>query len=214
MDALDILKKDWNKKENQNFPKLSYNDIYKMILKKSSSIVKWIFIISLLEFSFWTIISLGIKDTDDMIRIKETGAGTALNVLMVLSYSILFYFFYLFYTNYRKISTTDNAKILMENILKTRRTVKHYVLFNLVFIVISTITVLIIELQQDEVLISKIDIATANGDEALLYFKIILGTCAILAITIGLLLGFYYLIYGILLKRLNKNYNELKKIDL
>lgn len=32
MDELEILKKDW-KKEGKNFPKLSYDDIYKMILK-------------------------------------------------------------------------------------------------------------------------------------------------------------------------------------
>ncbi len=52
MDELDLLKKDWNKGDSK-YPKLSYNEIYKMILKKSSSIVKWIFIISLLEFGFW-----------------------------------------------------------------------------------------------------------------------------------------------------------------
>ena len=34
MDELDILKKDWQKQEDK-LPKLSYNEIYKMILKKS-----------------------------------------------------------------------------------------------------------------------------------------------------------------------------------
>ena len=62
MDELDILKKDWNK-EKVDYPKLSYDDIYKMILKKSSSIVKWIFIISILEFAFWIGISLLMKGT-------------------------------------------------------------------------------------------------------------------------------------------------------
>ncbi|MDW5288215.1 hypothetical protein [Formosa sp. PL04] len=214
MDELDLLKKDWNKTENQNFPKLSYNDIYKMLLKKSSSIVKWIFIISLLEFLFWTIISLSIKDTEKMTRLKETDAGTILSGLTVLSYIILFYFFYLFYRNYRKISATDNAKILMENILKTRRTIKHYVLFNLLFIIISTIVVLLIEFKQDELLISRVNEAATNGNTLLFYSKLILITAAILTVTIGLLLGFYWLIYGILLKRLNKNYKELKKMDL
>ena len=44
MDELEFLKKDW-KKQEADFPKLSYNEIYKLIRKKSSSIVKWIFII-------------------------------------------------------------------------------------------------------------------------------------------------------------------------
>lgn len=54
MDELELLKKDWQKDDN-NYPKKSYNEIYKMILKKSSSIVKWIFIISILEFILWEI---------------------------------------------------------------------------------------------------------------------------------------------------------------
>jgi len=33
MDELELLKKDWQT-EKKEFPKLSYNDIYKMILKK------------------------------------------------------------------------------------------------------------------------------------------------------------------------------------
>ena len=32
-------------------------------------------------------------------------------------------------------------------------------------------------------------------------------------LVVGLLIAFYWLIYGILLKKLNKNYKELKKID-
>ena len=48
MDELELLKKDWQKKD-ANIPQLSYNDIYEMIWKKSSSIVKWILIISILD---------------------------------------------------------------------------------------------------------------------------------------------------------------------
>ena len=57
MDELELLKKDWQKDDN-NYPKKSYNEIYKMILKKSSSIVKWILIISILEVLLWTGISV------------------------------------------------------------------------------------------------------------------------------------------------------------
>ena len=53
MKELDLLKKDWNK-QNTDFPKLSYDDIYKLIHKKSSSIVKWILIICIAELIFWT----------------------------------------------------------------------------------------------------------------------------------------------------------------
>lgn len=213
MDELELLKKDWQK-EDSKYPKLSYDEIYKMILKKSSSIVKWIFIISLLEFVFWTLISFGLKDTESMKRFEEYDADLVLIPLSVLGYIILVYFFYLFFKNYKTISATDTAKRLMENILKTRRTVKYYVAFNLIYLVIATIAVLFIEFDQDQQLIGKLNEASANGDVFKLYATIIISVFVVLAVFIAVLLLFYYLIYGLLLKKLNRNYKELKKMEV
>ena len=213
MDELDLLKKDWKKSESE-FPKLSYSDIYGMILKKSSSIVKWIFIISLLEFGLWLILSFALKDTKGMERFNNYDADMILIPLSVVGYIILAYFFYLFYKNYRNISVTDNAKILMENILKTRRSVKNYVAFNLIYLAVSVVIVMFIQFDQDEVFIAQIQQAAANGELIKYYVIIILTTMAFLAIAIGILLLFYWLVYGILLRRLNRNYKELKKLEL
>lgn len=213
MDELELLKKDWNKKDG-NYPKLNYNEIYNMILKKSSSIVKWIFIISLLEFVFWGIISFALKDSEAMQRFKEYNVESIIIPLTIIGYIILAYFFYLFFKNYRTISVTDNAKVLMENILKTRRTVKHYVAFNLIFLVLSTIAVLFIEFDKNTELIGQVEQASANGEVFKFYAIIILTTFLLLAVVVAVLLLFYYLFYGILLKRLNKNYRELKKMEV
>ncbi|MBT8267536.1 MAG: hypothetical protein KJO41_04450 [Bacteroidia bacterium] len=212
MDELERLKKDWKNQED-TYPKLSYNEIYKMILKKSSSIVKWIFIISLLEFAFWAVISFAFKDADSIVRFKEYHAENIMIPMTILGYLILIYFFYRFYTNYKTISATDSAKKLMENILKTRRTVKQYVGFNLIYLFISTFVALGILFDRDENFSEIIDKASANGELFKLYATTILVTLFALAIAIGLILGFYYLIYGILLKRLNSNYSELKKLE-
>ncbi len=213
MDELDLLKKDWKKDDNK-FPKLSYNEIYQMILKKSSSIVKWIFIISLLEFAFWTFISFFLKDTESMKRFEQYDADAVFIPLMVVGYIILGYFFYLFFKNYRTISVTDNAKVLMENILKTRKTVKQYVAFNLIYLVISTVVVLFLEFDRDQQVIDQVNQAAANGEAFKFYAGIIIVTVLLLAAAIGLLLFFYWLVYGILLKRLNRNYKELKKLEV
>jgi amino acid transporter len=213
MDELELLKKDWQK-EDSKYPKLTYNEIYKMILKKSSSIVKWIFIISLLEFVFWTLISFGLKDTESMKRFQEYDADIILIPLSVLGYIILAYFFYLFFKNYKTISATDTAKSLMENILKTRRTVKHYVAFNLIYLVVATVLVLFIEFDQDQQLIGKLNEASANGDVFKFYATMIISVFVVLAVFIVILLLFYYLIYGLLLKKLNTNYRELKKLEV
>lgn len=213
MDELDLLKKDWNKGDNK-FPKLSYNEIYKMILKKSSSIVKWIFIISLLEFALWTFISFFLKDTESMKRFDQYDADAVFIPLMVIGYIILAYFFYLFFKNYKTISATDNAKVLMENILKTRKTVKQYVAFNLIYLVISTIVVLFLEFDRDQQVIDQVNQAAANGEAFKFYAGIIIATILLLVVAIGVLLLFYWLVYGILLKRLNRNYKELKKLEV
>jgi len=213
MDELDILKKDWQK-DDSRYPKLSYDEIYRMILKKSSSIVKWIFIISILEFIFWTIISFALKDADFNKKFESYHAENIWLPFMILGYCILAYFFYKFFMNYRTISVTDNAKLLMENILKTRRTVRYYVAFNLIYLVVGAFLVLGIEFKRDPDIVASINEATANGEILKFYAVTILITTLIFAVCIGLFLLFYYLIYGLLLKRLNTNYRELKKLEV
>tara|TARA_R110002073_G_scaffold24309_3_gene82254 strand:+ start:4308 stop:4949 length:642 start_codon:yes stop_codon:yes gene_type:complete len=213
MDELELLKKDWEK-DNKDYPKLSYNDIYKMILKKSSSIVKWIFIISILEFVLWSVISFALKDADFNKKFQEYNAENIMIPFMILGYIIIAYFLYMFFMNYRTISVTDNAKVLMENILKTRRTVKQYVAVNLGFMIVSAFVVLSIQFNRDEEIISIIEKSSANGELFKFYAISIITTLLVLAVLIGVLLLFYYLIYGILLKRLNKNYKELKKLEV
>ncbi|WP_372919543.1 hypothetical protein [Salegentibacter sp.] len=211
MDELDILKKDW-KQQEATLPKLSYNEIYKMLWKKSSSIVRWIFIISILELLFWGVLNILLSDGEfwkrmEIIHLKEFTVG-----VYILSYAITFYFIYRFYRNYKKISSTDDAATLMKNILTTRKTVKYYV----GFIIISTA---LTSLVYAYFTIFHHAATTEVTDPAKYSFSItqwLVLTAAIifsLAIFLGLLWLFYRLIYGILLKRLNKNYKDLKNLE-
>lgn len=212
MNELDLLKKDWNKQDN-NFPKLSYDEIYKMILKKSSSIVKWIFIISLLEFVFWFVISFLVKGKSLSGQMEELDMDHILIPFSAISYVVLIYFFYLFYKNYRNITATDNAKMLMESILKTRKTVKYYVIFNLAALIVGTIIGAFYALGHSPEIVKKMELAASQGETVKVYVGIIITFFLILAVIIVLLLGFYWLIYGLLLKRLNRNYRELKQLE-
>ncbi|MEW4925495.1 hypothetical protein [Algibacter sp. 2305UL17-15] len=213
MDGLDLLKKDW-KKDDKDYPKLSYDELYKMILKKSSSIVKWIFIISLLEFVFWFGISFLLKGTSFSGKMEALDLNAILIPISIVSYIVIFYFFYLFYKNYKNISATDNSKTLMENILKTRRTVKYYVIFNLAMIVLGAILGTYYAINHDPELITKIQQASANGNTFAVYAGIMAAIILVLAIAIGALILFYWLIYGLLLRRLNRNYIELKRLEV
>lgn len=211
MDELELLKKDWQ--ENQKFPKLSKQEIYALLHKKSSSIVKWIFILSLIEFGFWTVLALFMKDTEAQQRFDSYEIDHIMIPFMVIGYLILGYFFVTFYKNYKKISSTDSVKLLMKNILNTRKTVKQYVLFNLVFIYISLVIGVWIEMDKNpdfQLITSKF---TETNEYLVMYGIVALLTLLMMVALTGILLGFYYLVYGILLKRLKKNYKVLKEIE-
>lgn len=201
MKELDLLKKDWKKNDN-SFAQVSENDIYKMIHKKSSSIVKWIFIISIIEFIILN--SLSFMLPDEKINKSET-IEFFITVLDYLSYGVALFFMYLFYKNYRSISVTSNTKKLMECILNTRKTVRYYIGYNLFIAFFVSVVLLSNEIQ--------IKSATGNDDGARIFFICIL-MLVFVVVLVGIVWLFYQLIYGILLKKLNRNYTELKKIDL
>ena len=56
MDELELLKKDWQK-NNNTFEKKSTSDLYAMLHKKSSNIVKTLFYISIAELAFWILVN-------------------------------------------------------------------------------------------------------------------------------------------------------------
>ena len=214
MDELELLKKDWET-SSKNYREFNKEELYKIISKRSSSIVKWIFIISLLEFGFWTLISLGFNGSEDLKKIQSYDVNYILYPLTILGYVVLIYFFYVFYKNYKTISATDNTKMLMERILKTRRTVRHYVIFNLVFMCISIVIGVYIELTNNpevQILLNRIE-SEGDGNITVFYLIVVGLSIVAMALVSAVLIGFYYLIYGLLLKRLKSNYKDLKELE-
>ncbi|WP_026706143.1 hypothetical protein [Flavobacterium soli] len=213
MEGLDLLKKDWKKNEN-SFEQVSETQIYKMIHKSSSSIVKWIFIISLLEFALWSLIAFCMKDSEVMQKFNSYHVEHIMLPFTVIGYIVLVYFFFQFFMNYRKISATDNSRVLISNIIKTRKKVYQYVWFNIIYGIISSIIVTYIQLTHDQDIIEMIHQFDQDGKGTLIYGIYFLMVFVFMALFVGLIWLFYRLIYGVLLKRLYKNYEELKKIDL
>jgi uncharacterized membrane protein len=174
-------------------------------------------IISIIEFVFWNIISLGFLDEK---YIKDKYGKDIFEYVIeintifnIISYIVVIIFIYLFYKNYKSISTTNSTKKLMSDILKTRKTVQCYVWFNILFFVVGTLILLYVQFAYDSRYESYIEKIHQDGTHMLLYKAIGRITGLILLIVLIFWL-FYRLLYGILLRRLNANYKELKKIDL
>ena len=212
MDELEFLKQNW-KKQEEDLPRLSYDQIYRMLKKRSASIVKWIFVISIAELLLSTLLSIWLADADywkDMDRIHLKGFTIG---FYVLSYIITFYFIYRFYKNYQKISATDDAATLMSNILRTRRTVKTYIAYVLISSAFSAIVVTFFTVRNHQA-IQKVENAAKYTFDGLDWAKFVLAFLVVLIVFLGLLWLFYKLLYGILLRRLKRNYRELKRLEV
>jgi len=212
MDELDKLKNHWQKNEAA-FPQVSEKEIYGMLHKKSSSIVKWILIISILEFAFQLSLSFLLKDTPGSKQIEAIDIDYIMIPLTLLSYAIMIYFFRLFYINYKKITATDSVRNLMSSILNTRKTVSNYIYVNLSYILVSFIIILVTYINKDEHFAAMFHKSEVHGNAVKLYLLSALLILITLVIIIGTVWLFYKLLYGLLLKKLHRNYEELKKID-
>jgi len=210
MDGLDLLKKDWDKESSKK--KLSVKDIYPMLQKKSSSIVKTLFYISVAELVFWILVNSIPYFTSDKYKQRLDVVfenDYIFTGLTILSYAIILLFVYLLYTSYKSISITDSAKKLMESILKTRKIIKYYVLYNLIVAGLSLIIGFYYALHNAPN--TAIDFSSISDKKMAMIILVITLFTAVFVLIIWL---FYKLIYGLLLKRLNRNYKELKKLEV
>jgi len=212
MDELDKLKNHWKQNEPR-FPQISEKEIYGMLHKKSSSIVRWILIISILEFVFQVALTVLLNDNTGAQPLHDLNIDYIMIPMTVIGYGIILYFVYVFYMRYKKISATDNVKTLMANILNTRKAVSNYIYTNLAFIIVSFVVLVFVLFNTDPDLINAIQKSEANGEKITFYLTIFVFLVICIAIFIVVVWLFYRLLYGFLLKRLNRNYDELKKID-
>ncbi|WP_373518449.1 hypothetical protein [Pricia sp.] len=217
MDELELLKKDWQRK-GEALPKLTYDEIYRMLWKKSSSIVKWMFYISLIELVFWIVMSALPFFWSSFKKNLEQTYGNGDQVFFIASsvfgILIVLIFIYYLFKSYKAISTVDSVKKLMESILRTRLIVRYYVVYNLIMAVIMTLYTFYTLFTHDKKTIQLLDTVKDNGSE--LRFWLVSGLIVLAGIgfMVGIIWLFYRLVYGILLKRLNTNYKELKRLEV
>lgn len=214
-DELELLKRDWQKKEAE-LPTLSYDEIHKMIWKKSSSIVKWILVISILEFTLPQLLIFAPPMEEAMQIYDNIGVSNYLFALSLVIYAVAIYFIYQFYRRFKEISVLDNSKNLMKKILKTRKTVKHYVLFSLSMIMVTIIIMIVgVYLNEDITHIVpelKDRLQDISPDKLKITLMLTIG---IIGILLTLLMGcVYFVLYGLLLRKLNKNYAELRQLEI
>lgn len=210
MDLLEKYKNVWSNQPEER--KLSPVEIYKIAHSKSSSIVKWIFIVGIIEFVFWGVINFFIPE--DFYKIyKDLQLETFLKIFTVLHYVVLIAFLYMFYKNYRNISLIENTKKLIHKILKVRKTVGYYVYYNLAIIVLTSFVLNAKLFSDPEKHMDVLNPQNLSMDLSQMITISIISQIIALIIILVLFWLFYKLIYGIFLRKLMKNHRELMLID-
>ena len=215
---LDSFKKSWQEQEVKE--KYDNNEILKMLNKKSRSYVKYILWISLLEFVMFLSITLYYVFWGD----EETGLLNILNTLgvektaelnaeyehmyfamKVLTLLITGFFVIRFYNKYRKINIEANLKALINKIISFKSTVKAFIISNIALLILYI------------VILTYFVFATLSSQNIHLNTSTLVGFCIGILITVLLsilLMWLYYkMVYGLLIKRLNKNLAQLQEIE-
>ena len=117
--------------------------------------------------------------------------------------AVLLFFIAKFYINFKKIESTDSARKLMKNILNTRKTVKYYIYSSMTLLVIAAVctTALIVD-------------GNPEAFEEINKTALIIITAILTIMVTAIFWLVYSRIYGILTKRLDRNYKELKKMEV
>ena len=211
MEGLELLKKDWKKNEPR-FEQVSVNDIYAMLHKKSSSIVKTLLYISIAELVFWIVINIIPMFTsnsyEEQINLVYK-SDTVFYVATAISYGIIILFIYLLYKAYKDISVTDTVKGLMQRILKTRKIIQYYVLYNIIMAFVAMMLGTYFGIVNNPEIYEQF--SGFNRAQIIITASIIVIFTLLFVLLVWV---FYRLLYGILIRRLLKNYKELKKLEI
>mgnify|MGYP003484913609 FL=1 len=110
---------------------------------------------------------------------------------------------------YKKITVEDNTNQLMENIIQTKKVVRQYMLFNVTTFFILCLCISWVTLQ-NEIFNKGLNQHHLSSLQFILTFGVMVLVIAVCTYTFWLI---YKLIYGYFLRKLQRNYNELKSIE-
>lgn len=205
MNELDLLKKYW--KRDENFPRVEQQAIRRMIYKSSSSIVKWIFLISVIEFALGIVLSVWYiffdpETNNDPLILKVIGYAFDFIV-----YIAIIYFMYNFFSSYKKIKNTKNTKELLGDILAARKNVHNYIQFN-IYLVFFNMAMAGVSL------FLRKNMGSGPTGEIIMEVTLLLIVLFLIGwLCITLVKLYYRLIYLRLVKKLDRNYEELIRLE-
>ncbi|SIS78921.1 hypothetical protein SAMN05421786_102100 [Chryseobacterium ureilyticum] len=215
---LDSFKKTWQEQPVQ--PKYDNLEILQMLNRKSRNYIKYIFWISVVEFLFFSVAGLFYffqeEESDNFRKMLERlGAqeapevennfGHAYLAIKILSLLITAYFVLKFYQNYRRIKIEENLKGLITRIINFKKTVNAFILISIVLLIafMLVLTSFIFYTLNSQ------NIQPTSSNLTIFIVGIIVSTL----LAISMIWVYYRLVYGSIIKKLDKNLKQLKEIN-
>ena len=215
---IDSFKQTWQEQDVK--PKYDSTEILQMLNKKSRNYVKYILWISIAEFLLILGVSLyyffkGEEGNSFVHILQKMNINVTPEILATLdnfyyvmkflSVGITLFFVVRFYLNYKRINIEANLKKFILQIMEFKRTVNLFILVNILFLIFTTLILILFMFSTLSSQNIEMDSATLTG--------LIVGIVVALAFSVGLIWLYYRLIYGIIMKRLSKNLAQLKEIE-
>lgn len=191
-----------------------------MLNRKSRNYVKYIFWISVVEFLFFSVLGLFYffqeEESDSFRKVLERlGAqeapevennfGHAYLAIKIMSLLITAYFVLKFYQNYRRIKIEENLKGLITRIIKFKKTVNAFILISIVLLLTFTFVLISFIFYT----LSSQNIQPTNANLTIIIAGIAISTL----LAVSMIWVYYRLVYGSIIKKLDKNLKQLKEID-
>ncbi|PIE50008.1 MAG: beta-carotene 15,15'-monooxygenase [Flavobacteriales bacterium] len=220
MSKFDIenLKNTWQNQQVK--PKYNTHEILQMLNKKSRNYVKYIYWVSLVEFILFFAITLFYvfkgNENEPFYQLMATlGIEKNSNIeanfenlhflLEIVSIIIGAFFVIRFYLQMKKVHCEDNLKKFISKIIAFRKTVRAFIIANIVVIACYFVLVII----GIRYLINEQNIELSSSVKTGLLIAVIVAI-----LVSGIMIWLYYkIIYGILLNRLNTTLKQLQDIE-
>ncbi|GGE98639.1 hypothetical protein SAMN05443634_10549 [Chishuiella changwenlii] len=210
---LDDLKSIWGSiKEEKKFDQ---NQIFKMLKKKSSTTIKWLFIFTLCEFfvflgfNLYILISGKNFFNNDINSLVQANTINNYEIASVFSIIITVGFLIIAYKFYKKINLNQSVVELMKNIIAFRRLVNLFIVFTILSLIASSAP-FYYEMGQSIYIAKHANDLKPIVENASIYGWIAILTSVMFIVIIGLI--YYAVIYLLFLKKLQQNLKELREI--
>lgn len=214
---IDDFKKSWQEQVPEVYQS---SEIEAMLNKKSRNYVKYILWISIAEFLFFAAINIYTvfgtqNDSSFMDLLQKLGVNVTNSIeedfqhlyllLKIFSLAITAFFVIMFYNNYKRIDVENNLKKFILQIIKFKKTVNLFILTNIIVLVVFTAVLTGFTMN-----VLKFQSISLNNS-AVVGFTI--GILVSLSIGILLILLYYRIVYGIIMRRLDKKLKQLQQIE-